>query len=156
MRIAIGSDHAGVHLKGALVGILRRGGHEVVDVGTDSDAAVDYPDYAEMVALAVRRGEVDRGVMICGSGVGATVAANKVPGVRAAVCHDTYSAHQGVEHDDMNTLVLGARIVGAALAGEVLEAFLGARFSEEERHRRRLGKIRRLEERDWSGEGGGH
>ena len=155
MRIAIGSDHAGFHLKCALAGTLRDARHHVVDVGTDSDAAVDYPDYAAAVAVAVRRGEVDRGVMICGSGVGATVAANKVPGVRAAVCHDTYSARQGVEHDDMNLLVLGARIVGNALAMEVLEAFLGARFSEEERHRRRLGKIRRLEERDWSGEGGG-
>ncbi len=155
MRIAIGSDHAGFSLKGTLVGALRDGGHEVVDVGTDSAAAVDYPDYAEAVAVAVRRGEVDRGVMVCGSGVGASVAANKVPGVRAAVCHDTYSAHQGVEHDHMNILVLGARIVGAALATEVLEAFLGARFSDEERHRRRVGKIRRLEGRDWSGDDGG-
>ena len=154
MRIAIGSDHAGFPLKGTLVGALREGGHEVVDVGTDSAAAVDYPDYAEAVAVAVRRGEVDRGVMVCGSGVGASVAANKVPGVRAAVCHDTYSAHQGVEHDDMNILVLGARIIGAALATEVLEAFLGASFSDEERHRRRIGKIRRLEGRDWSGDGG--
>ncbi|MCH7748316.1 MAG: ribose 5-phosphate isomerase B [Acidobacteria bacterium] len=154
MRIAIGSDHAGFSLKGTLVEALREGGHEVIDVGTDSDAAVDYPDYAEAVAVAVRRGTVDRGVMICGSGVGASVAANKVPGVRAAVCHDTFSAHQGVEHDDMNILVLGARIIGAALAAEVLEAFLGARFSDAERHRRRIGKIRRLEGRDWSGEGG--
>ena len=154
MRIAIGSDHAGFSLKGTLVEVLRDGGHEVVDVGTDSDAVVAYPDYAEAVAVAVRRGEVDRGVMICGSGVGASVAANKVPGVRAAICHDTYSAHQGVEHDDMNILVLGGRIVGGALAVEVLEAFLGARFSNEDRHRRRVGKIRRLEGRDWSGHGG--
>ena len=135
MRIAIGSDHAGFSLKGTLVEVLRDGGHEAV-------------------AVAVRRGEVDRGVMICGSGVGASVAANKVPGVRAAICHDTYSAHQGVEHDDMNILVLGGRIVGGALAVEVLEAFLGARFSKAERHRRRVGKIRLLEERDWSGHGG--
>jgi len=155
MRIAIGSDHAGFSLKSRLVGTLRDHGHEVVDVGTDSDRAVDYPDYAEAVAVAVRRGSVDRGVMICGSGVGASVAANKVPGIRAAVCHDTYSARQGVEHDDMNILVLGGRIVGAALAAEVLEAFLGARFSNEERHRRRIGKIRLLEGRDWSGDGGG-
>ena len=154
MRIAIGSDHAGFSLKGTLVEVLRDGGHEVVDVGTDSDAVVAYPDYAEAVAVAVRRGEVDRGVMICGSGVGASVAANKVPGVRAAICHDTYSAHQGVEHDDMNILVLGGRIVGGALAVEVLEAFLGARFSNEDRHRRRVGKIRRLEGRDWSGDDG--
>ena len=152
MRIAIGSDHAGFPLKSTLVETLRSGGHEVIDVGTDSDRAVDYPDYAEAVAVAVRRGEVDRGVMICGSGVGASVAANKVPGVRAAVCHDTYSARQGVEHDDMNVLVLGGRIVGAALADELLAAFLGARFSDEDRHRRRVGKIRMLEGRDWSGE----
>jgi ribose 5-phosphate isomerase B len=152
MRIAIGSDHAGFHLKDALVGTLRGDGHDVVDVGTDSDESVDYPDYAEAVAVAVRRGEADRGVMICGSGVGASVAVNKVPGVRAAICHDTYSAHQGVEHDDMNILVLGARIIGVALAVEVLETFLGAQFSDEERHRRRVGKIRSLEERDWSAE----
>jgi ribose 5-phosphate isomerase B len=155
MRIAIGSDHAGFPLKGTLVEVLRDGGHEVVDVGTDSDAAVDYPDYAEAVAVAVRSREVDRGVMICGSGVGASVAANKVPGVRAAICHDTYSARQGVEHDDMNVLVLGGRIVGPALALDVLEAYLGARFSTETRHRRRVGKIRLLEGRDWSGEGRG-
>ena len=155
MRIAVGSDHAGFYLKDALSRMLRDGGHAVVDMGTDSDAAVDYPDYAEAVGLAVRRGEVDRGVMICGSGVGASVAANKVHGVRAAVCHDTYSAHQGVEHDDMNVLVLGARIVGEALAAEVLASFLGASFSEAERHRRRLGKGRRLEKRDWTGAGGG-
>ena len=155
MRIAIGSDHAGFDLKGTLVAALHASGHEVVDVGTDSGAAVDYPEFAEAVAVAVRRAAVDRGVMICGSGVGASVAANKVPGVRAAVCHDTYSAHQGVEHDDMNILVLGARIVGAALAVELLDTFLGARFSGEERHRRRIGKVRQLEGRDWSGEGGG-
>lgn len=155
MRIAVGSDHAGFRLKDTLAGVLREGGHAVVDMGTDSDAAVDYPDYAEAVAVAVRRGEVERGLLICGSGVGASVAANKVDGVRAAVCHDTYSAHQGVEHDDMNVLVLGARIVGVALAAEVLQAFLGARFSAEERHCRRLGKVRKLEERTWSGEDGG-
>ncbi len=155
MQIAIGSDHAGFHLKAELIGILREGGHAVVDVGTDSEASVDYPDYAEAVAVAVRSGQVERGVMICGSGVGASVAANKVNGVRAAVCHDTYSAHQGVEHDDMNILVLGARIVGVALAGELLEAFLGASFSEDERHRRRIGKVRGLEARDWPAVGGG-
>ena len=150
MRIAIGSDHAGVQLKTILVHGLRDGGYEVMDVGTDSDRSVDYPDYAELVALAVRSGDVDRGVMICGSGVGASVAVNKVPGVRGAVCHDTYSAHQGVEHDDMNVLVLGARIVGPALAGELVEAFLQARFSGDERHSRRIGKLRRLEARNWS------
>jgi ribose 5-phosphate isomerase B len=151
MRIAIGSDHAGFQLKAFLVETLGAGGHVVVDVGTNSDAAVDYPDYAEAVARAVRGEDVDRGIMICGSGVGASVAVNKVPGVRGAVCHDTYSAHQGVEHDDMNVLVLGARIVGTALAGELVETFLGARFSQDERHRRRIDKVRRLEGRDWTG-----
>ena len=155
MRVAIGSDHNGFHLKAALTGTLLSRGHDVVDMGTDSDQAVDYPDYAEVVAVAVRRRTVDRGVLICGSGVGASVAANKVPGIRAAVCHDTYSAHQGVEHDDMNVLVLGARIVGAALAAELVDAFLGAAFSDEERHRRRLGKVNRLEARDWSDLSGG-
>ena len=150
MRIAIGADHAGFALKGKLIEVLSRSGHDVVDLGTNGDEAVDYPDYAEAVALAVRRGAVDRGVMICGSGVGASVAANKVPGVRAAVCHDTYSARQGVEHDDMNVLVLGARVVGVALATELLDSFLGAAFSGAERHRRRLGKVGLLEERDWS------
>ena len=150
MRIAIGADHAGVALKSELIEVLRRAGHDLVDLGTSGDDAVDYPDYAEAVALAVRRGAVDRGVMICGSGVGASVAANKVPGVRAAVCHDTYSARQGVEHDDMNVLVLGARIVGVALATELLDSFLGAVFSGAERHRRRLGKVALLEVRDWS------
>ena len=151
MRIAIGSDHAGFRLKAFLVETLGAGGHVVVDVGTNSDAAVDYPDYAEAVARAVRGADVDRGIMICGSGVGASVAVNNVPGVRGAVCHDTYSAHQGVEHDDMNVLVLGARIVGTALAGELVETFLGARFSQDERHRRRIDKVRQLEARDWTG-----
>lgn len=149
MRVAIGSDHAGFRLKTSLADMLRERGHQVVDVGTDSEAAADYPDYAESLALAVREGRADRGVMICGSGVGAGVAVNKVPGIRGAVCHDTYSAHQGVEHDDMNVLVLGARIVGPALARELVEAFLAARFSREERHRRRLEKVRRLETRQW-------
>jgi len=150
MRIAIGSDHAGFELKDTLLGRLRDGGHGVVDVGTYSDALVDYPDYAESVAMAVRNGEAERGVMICGSGVGASVAANKVPGIRAAVCHDTYSAKQGVEHDDMNVLVLGGRVVGSALAIELLDAFLGARFLNEERYSRRLDKVRQLEARNWS------
>ena len=134
-------------MKGTLVGVLRDGGHEVVDVGTDSDAAVDYPDYAEAVAVAVRRGEVDRGVMICGSGVGASVAANKVPGVRAAICHDTFSAHQGVEHDDMNVLCLGSRIVGDEVARELVAVFVSAEFTGEERHRRRLDKVLAMEAR---------
>jgi RpiB/LacA/LacB family sugar-phosphate isomerase len=155
MRIAIGSDHAGFHLKESLLGVLRDGGHEVVDVGTDSDQAVDYPDFTEAVAVAVRRREVDRGVMICGSGVGASVAANKVQGIRAAVCHDSYSAHQGVEHDDMNVLVLGARIIGASLATELVNAFLAAKFSGDGRHLRRMAKVARLEARDWSDTTGG-
>ena len=145
MRIAIGSDHAGFHLKESLLGVLRDDGHEVVDVGTDSDQAVDYPDFTEAVAVAVRGHEVDRGVLICGSGVGASVAANKVQGIRAAVCHDTYSAHQGVEHDDMNVLCIGARIVGEEVAKELVAAFAGAHFSGEERHQRRLGKVLALE-----------
>jgi len=149
MRVAIGADHAGFQLKALLADLLRDRGHEVVDVGTDSEAAADYPDYAEALALAVRDGRADRGVMICGSGVGAGVAVNKVPGIRGGVCHDTYSAHQGVEHDDMNVLVLGARIVGVALARELVETFLAATFSRDERHRRRIEKVRRLEARDW-------
>ena len=155
MRIAIGSDHAGFHLKNSLVAVLEQMGHSVVDKGTHSDQAVDYPDYAEAVAVAVRTGAVERGIMLCGSGVGASVAANKVDGVRAAVCHDTYSAHQGVEHDDMNVLVLGARIVGESLATELVTAYLGATVSDAERHQRRMGKVRRLEERDWSAPDGG-
>lgn len=155
MRIAIGSDHAGFGLKESLVAVLGAAGHEVVDKGTYSEAAVDYPDYAEAVAVAVRSGDVERGIMICGSGVGASVAANKVDGIRAAVCHDTYSAHQGVEHDGMNVLVLGARIVGMALATELVTAYLGATVSDEARHMRRMAKVRRLEARDWSGPTGG-
>jgi ribose 5-phosphate isomerase B len=155
MRIAIGSDHAGFCLKDSLVVVLEQMGHTVVDKGTHSEQAVDYPDYAEAVAVAVRTGEVERGIMLCGSGVGASVAANKVDGIRAAVCHDTYSAHQGVEHDDMNVLVLGARIVGASLATELVTAYLGATVSDAERHQRRIAKVRRLEERDWSMPGGG-
>lgn len=149
MRVAIGSDHAGFRLKALLADVLRGRGHEVVDVGAASEAPADYPDYAEALALAVRAGRADRGVMICGSGVGAGVAVNKVPGIRGAVCHDTYSARQGVEHDDMNVLVLGARVVGTALARELVETFLGARFSRAERHRRRIEKVRRLETRNW-------
>lgn len=145
MRIAVGCDHAGFPLKEPAVREMRRLGHDVVDLGTNSSDAVDYPDYAQAVAEAVMRGEAERGLMICGSGVGATVVANKVPGVRAATCHDTYSAHQGVEHDDMNMLSLGARVVGEALALEIIGSFLGATFSNEERHVRRLAKINALE-----------
>jgi RpiB/LacA/LacB family sugar-phosphate isomerase len=147
VRIALGADHAGFGLKEALKAHLETDGHEVLDLGTHSSDAVDYPDVAEAVALAVTEGRGERGLVICGSGVGASIAANKIPGVRAGLCHDTYSAHQGVEHDDMNVLVLGARVVGQELAGELVRAFLGARFSGEERHRRRLDKVRALERR---------
>ena len=147
MKIVVGSDHAGFELKEALKPELRRLRHRVVDVGTNSVAPVDYPDYAEAVALAVRKGRARRGILICGSGVGASVAANKLPGIRAGLCHDTYSAHQGVEHDDMNVLVLGARVVGGELAKELVRAFLRARFSGEARHRRRLKKVLELERR---------
>src|ERR1041384_8322616 len=147
MRLAIGSDHAGFELKETLAAYLREAGHEVVDIGTRSTAPVDYPDYAEAIARAVLDGGAERGVLLCGSGVGASVAANKIPGIRAGLCHDTYSARQGVEHDDMNFLVLGARVMCVALARELVKAFLGATFSTEERHRRRVGKIKALEQR---------
>ena len=146
MRVAIGADHAGFNLKQELVAELQRLGHEVLDLGTDSPAAVDYPDFARAVGEAVIRQEADRGVLICGSGVGASVAVNKMPGIRAAVCHDTYSAHQGVEHDDMNVLVLGSRIIGIELAYELVRAFLGAQFSGEARHVRRLAKVKAIED----------
>ena len=147
MRLVVGSDHAGFPLKQELAELLRREGHEVLDVGTHSTEPVDYPDSAEAVGRAVVDGRAERGVLVCGSGVGASVAANKVPGVRAAICHDAYSAHQGVEHDDMNVLVLGGRIIGPALAHELALAFVRARFSHEERHARRLEKVKALEAR---------
>ena len=145
MRVAIGSDHAGFAYKRELAELMRSTGFEVMDLGTHDTEPADYPDYAEKVALAVRNGEADRGVLICGSAVGVSVVANKVPGVRAGVCHDTYSAHQGVEHDDMNVLCMGERVIGIELAREVLRTFLGARFSDEERHRRRLDKVLAVE-----------
>lgn len=147
MRITIGSDHAGFELKKALIDYLTGQGHQVKDVGTNSTAAVDYPDFAEPVGVSVLRGESERGILICGSGVGASVAANKIPGVRAGQCHDTYSAHQGVEHDDVNVLVLGSRVIGAELAKELCKAFLGAKFTGEERHQRRLQKTLNIEQR---------
>jgi len=147
MRIVVGSDHAGYILKQEVGEALRQAGHEVLDVGTSSTAPVDYPDSAEAVGKAVMDGRAEKGVLICGSGVGASVAASKLPGIRAAVCHDTYSAHQGVEHDDMNVLVLGGRVVGPALAIELVRAFVAARFSGEERHVRRLAKVKALETR---------
>ena len=145
MRITIGSDHAGFELKKLLIDYLQKCGHQLKDVGTNSTQPVDYPDFAEAVGLSVLRGDSERGILICGSGVGASVAANKIPGIRAGLCHDTYSAHQGVEHDDMNVLVLGSRVIGTELARELVRAFLGATFSGEERHRRRLAKVVALE-----------
>jgi RpiB/LacA/LacB family sugar-phosphate isomerase len=147
MRIAIGSDHAGFDLKEGLLDDLRRLGHQVIDLGTHSTEPVDYPDFAEAVGRALLTGEAERGILLCGSGVGASVAANKLPGIRAGLCHDSYSAHQGVEHDDMNLLVLGARVIGPALASELVHIFLKAAFSGEERHRRRLEKVTALETR---------
>ena len=147
MRIAIGADHAGFVLKQKLGDYLRELGHEVTDTGTVNTDPVDYPDYADAVGKLILEARVDRGVLICGSGVGASVAANKLPGIRAAVCHDTYSARQGVEHDDMNILVLGARIIGEELARELVRAFLAAKFTAEERHLRRVAKINALEKR---------
>jgi ribose 5-phosphate isomerase B len=147
MRVVLGSDHAGFLLKQHLVEQVKKLGHQILDVGTDGPEPVDYPDYALAVAEAIRSGKADRGVLLCGSGVGASVALNKVPGLRGAVCHDTYSAHQGVEHDDMNVLVLGARIIGQALADELVGAFLPARFTGEARHVRRLEKVKAIERR---------
>src|SRR5262245_36052077 len=148
MRIAIGADHAGYELKEVVGHYLGKLGHEVIDLGTgNAMTAVDYPDYAEAVGLAVRDQTADRGIVVCGSGVGASVAANKLPGIRAGLCHDTYSAHQGVEHDDMNVLVLAARIIGVELAREIVQHFLTAQFSHEARHERRLAKVIALEGR---------
>jgi ribose 5-phosphate isomerase B len=148
MRIAFSADHAGAALKDELLARLAATlpDHELVDLGGDgSDPDDDYPDFARRLGAAVRDGEADRGVLICGSGVGASVAASKMRGVRAAVCHDTYSAHQGVEHDDLNVLCLGARVIGPEPAFECVRAFLGASFSGEPRHRRRLGKVLAIE-----------
>ena len=148
MRVALSADHAGAALKAEL---LRRLGtsnldHEWLDLGGDgSDPNDDYPDFAQALGIAIRDGRAERGILICGSGVGASVAANKIRGVRAAVCHDTYSAHQGVEHDDMNVLTLGSRVIGSELAFECTIAFLNATFSGEPRHRRRLDKVLEIE-----------
>lgn len=146
MKIILGSDHAGFALKNELLGYVVAMGIEAEDVGTnDGVTPVDYPDYAKKVAEGVLANQDARGIVICGSGVGASIAANKIKGIRASVCHDTYSAHQGVEHDDMNVLVLGGRIVGVELAKELVRAFVGARFTQEVRHNRRLSKIKDLE-----------
>jgi len=147
MRIALSADHAGYVLKQELAAKLAQQGHDVLDLGTHSTAPVDYPDSAEAVALALHEGQAERGIIVCGSGAGVSIAASKFPGIRAAVCHDTYTAHQAVEHDDLNVLCLGARVIGGALALEIAEAFLGARFSGEERHQRRLNKVNAIERR---------
>ncbi len=146
MRLAFAADHAGVSLKDLLLADARAAGHECLDLGgNDPRAADDYPDYAILAGAALSEGRAERAIVVCGSGVGVTVAANKLRGVRAGLCHDTYSAHQGVEHDDMNVLCLGARIIGQELAREIARAFTAARFSGEERHVRRLQKVMALE-----------
>ena len=147
MHVAIGSDHAGFEMKEAMKAFLAAEHHEVVDVGTHSQDPVDYPDYAQAVGAAVRESRAERGILLCGSGVGASMVANRIPGIRAGLCHDTYSAHQGVEHDDMNVLVLGGRVIGIELARELIHAFLSARFTGEPRHLRRLAKLTALENR---------
>lgn len=147
MKISIASDHAGYNLKKTLIDFLKDRGYEVRDLGTDNpQTSVDYPDFALKVAEDILNGKAEKGILICGSGIGASIAANKVKGIRAGVCHDTYSAHQGVEHDDMNILCLGSRIIGDELAKEIVISFLNATFSFQPRHMRRLEKVRKIEE----------
>jgi RpiB/LacA/LacB family sugar-phosphate isomerase len=148
MRVAVASDHAGWELKNTLASFLASLHYEIVDLSAGTpDPADDYPDSAAALGASLRNGDAPRGILICGSGVGASVAVNKIPGIRAGLCHDTYSAHQGVEHDDMNVLVLGARIIGVEMAKELVAAFMRAQFSNEERHVRRLAKVRAMEQR---------
>jgi ribose 5-phosphate isomerase B len=145
VKVAAAFDHRGVRLRDAVLQAIAAG-HDPVDLGTDTDAQrIDYPDKALELAMAIRRGEAERGVLVCGSGVGASIAASKIPGIRAAICHDAYSAHQGVEHDDMNVLCLGSEVVGPSLAGELVRVFLGARFAGGERYLRRLEKMEQFE-----------
>jgi len=146
MRLVVGADHRGYCLKNTVADHLRAKGHDVLDVGTNDATSVDYPDLALGVGRAIQDGRAERGFLFCGSGVGAVIAANKMRGIRAGICHDTYSAHQGVEHDDMNVVCIGARVIGEDLALEIVDAFVGARFLDEERYRRRLAKVKRLEE----------
>jgi ribose 5-phosphate isomerase B len=154
LKLVISSDHAGFALKEEVRAYLAKSSLEVVDLGAYNDEPSDYPDFAEKVGLALKRGVAPRGILICGSGVGVCVAANKIPGIRAAICHDTYSAHQGVEHDDMNVIVLGARIIGPALAFEVVDAFIRARFiATEERFVRRFKKVMAIEAKYQCGDG---
>ncbi len=145
MRVAIASDHGGFPLKATILEAVKTAGHETVDLGAFDESSSDYPDFAEKIGQAINSGQAERGILICGSGIGACIAANKIRGIYAGLCHDTYSAHQGVEHDDMNVLCLGARIIGPALATELVQAFLGAEFTREERHLRRVGKVRAIE-----------
>ena len=146
MNVAVAFDHRGVHLRDTLLEILAADGHSVVDLGTDTDAnRVDYPDKARELGEAVLDGRAERGILVCGSGVGASVAACKIAGIRGAICHDTYSAHQGVEHDDMNVLCLGSEVIGPSLAAELVRAFLGARFDGGERYVQRLEKVAAME-----------
>lgn len=146
MRIAVGADHAGYHLKNIILEILDSMSHEIIDVGAYSfDPSDDYPDFSVILARKIASGDADKGIMVCGSGVGASVTANKIDGVRAAICHDIYSAHQGVEHDDMNVLCIGAKIVGEEIVKELVPVFLSAKFSGEERHQRRLNKVLEIE-----------
>jgi len=147
MKIAIASDHAGLELKQRVKALLLELKHKVLDLGTRNTKPVDYPDFAEAVGLAVRDGKAERGILVCGSGVGASVAANKIPGVRAGLCHDHYSAHQGVEHDDMNVLVMGGRVIGESVALELVRAFLDSKYTAEDRHQRRLEKVKAIEGR---------
>jgi RpiB/LacA/LacB family sugar-phosphate isomerase len=147
MRVVLGSDHAGFEMKQLLLDYVKARGHEVVDVGAHNDSPSDFPDFAEALALAILNNSADRGILICGSGVGASMAANKIAGIRAGTCHDCYSAHQGVEHDNMNVLVLGSRVIGIELARDLVSTFLGATFSGEARHMRRIGKVLELEKK---------
>ncbi|HEX5174154.1 MAG TPA: RpiB/LacA/LacB family sugar-phosphate isomerase [Gaiellaceae bacterium] len=147
MNVAVAFDHRGVHLRDTVLETLREAGHELVDLGTDTDAVrIDYPDKAAELGASLKDGQAERGVLVCGSGVGAAVAACKIAGIRAAICHDVYSAHQGVEHDDMNVLCLGSEVVGPSLAADLVRTFLAARFDGGERYVARLEKIRRMEE----------
>ena len=146
MRVAVAFDHRGVKLRDRVLEVVRALGHDPVDLGTDSDAErIDYPDKALELGLALRGGDAERGILVCGSGVGASVAASKVPGIRAAICHDVYSAHQGVEHDDMNVLCLGSEVIGGELALDLVRAFLGAEFDGGERYAARLQKVEAME-----------
>ena len=154
MRVAISADHAGFEMKRDLAAELTRQGHDVLDLGTHSASPVDYPDCASSVAVAIRGGQADRGVIVCGSGAGVSIAANKFPGIRAAVVHDCYTAHQAVEHDDMNVLCLGGRVIGINVAQEIVRVFLAAAFTGEERHQRRLKKVLEIEARYLSDAGG--